>query len=159
MGAMYCYLKGCTRCSGDLIFDEGYWRCWQCGQYYSKGSNDTNGEGSLEPLEDQPAHAPQVAASNHTTDLTPVDGVSRVGRRRQFGPRSARNINAVIRAKKTSDERWWARNQQIIGYLDQGLSVRETARLVGRGERQIRVIRERLIDLRAEAIDGTQDKK
>ena len=158
MVGMHCYLKGCIRCSGDLIFDEGYWRCWQCGQYYSKSSSDTDGEQSLEPLAEQPALAPQDPVSHLPTNLIPTDGGPRTGRRKRYGPRSARNINAVIRAKKTSDERWWARNQQIIEYLDQGLSVRETALLVERGERQIRVIRERLGDLRAEAIDGTQDK-
>ena len=56
----------------------------------------------------------------------------------------------MIRAKRVSDERWRARNQQVIEYLEQGLSVREIARLAGRGERQIRVVRERLADLRTE---------
>jgi hypothetical protein len=52
-------------------------------------------------------------------------------------------------AKDRSDERWWVRNANVIRYLDEGLPVREIALLVSRGERQIRVIRERLNDLRA----------
>ena len=58
----------------------------------------------------------------------------------------------MIRAKQVSDERWWARNREIIGYLDQGLSVREVAKRANRGERQIRVVRERLYDLRAASL-------
>ena len=71
--------------------------------------------------------------------------------RRSYGARSVRNINSVIRAKLVSDQRWGERNRQIIEYLDQGLSIRQIARLVGRGERQIRVVRERLADLHGEA--------
>ena len=55
----------------------------------------------------------------------------------------------MIRAKLLSDERWAKRNRQVIEYLDKGLSIRETAKLVGKGERQIRVVRERLADVRA----------
>ena len=70
-------------------------------------------------------------------------------RRTAYGARAARNINAVIRAKQASDQRWWSRNRYVIECLDRGLSVREVAHLAGRGERQIRVIRERLTDLRS----------
>jgi hypothetical protein len=41
------------------------------------------------------------------------------------------------------------RNDQIIRYLDEGKPVREISILVGRSERQIRVVREELNDLRA----------
>ena len=44
----------------------------------------------------------------------------------------------------TQDIAW-----DIIEALDRGLSVREVATLFDRGERQIRVIRERLAELRA----------
>ena len=70
-------------------------------------------------------------------------------RRKAYGARSTRNINAVIRAKEVSDERWWARNRDIITHLDKGLSVREIAKLAGVGERQVRVVREKLTDLRS----------
>ena len=75
----------------------------------------------------------------------------RRGRRRGYGARAERNINSVIRATEVSDERWRSRNRHIIEYLDQGKSVQEIARLVGVGPRQIRVIRERLTDLRSAA--------
>jgi hypothetical protein len=52
-------------------------------------------------------------------------------------------------AKHRSEERWWDRNQELIQYLDEGRSVREISVLVGRSERQVRVVREQLNDLRA----------
>ena len=81
---------------------------------------------------------------------------SRRGRRRGYGARGERKINAVIRAKEASDEKWWARNREIIGQLDRRLSVRDIARLVGLGERQIRVVRERLADLRSAAREADE---
>ena len=131
-------LKGCTKCGGDLVFDDDDWRCWQCGYYYYAKQAALQDGSQLEPQD--PDHRPvPVPREEHT----------RKGRRNGYGPRSERNINAVIRAKYTSDERWWARNRQTIEYLDQGLSVREVSSLLGLGERQIRVVRERLADLRA----------
>ena len=47
-------------------------------------------------------------------------------------------MNLVIRAHKNSEERWWARNQDIISYLTEGRSTREIAAISNRGERQIR---------------------
>ena len=61
-------------------------------------------------------------------------------------------MNLVIRAHRNSEERWWARNQDIIFYLTEGRSTREIAAISNRGERQIRVIRERLADLRNAAV-------
>ena len=29
--------KACTKCGGDLVFDEGDWLCLQCGRYYDVG--------------------------------------------------------------------------------------------------------------------------
>ena len=31
---MFCRLKGCTKCGGDLIPDEQDWKCFQCARYY-----------------------------------------------------------------------------------------------------------------------------
>ena len=78
----------------------------------------------------------------------PDGGPLRRGPRREYGARAQRNINAVVKAKQLSGERWWHRNREIIDALDRGLSVREAATLFDRGERQIRVIRERLAELR-----------
>ena len=30
-------LKGCAKCGGDLVLDEGDWLCLQCGTYYYTG--------------------------------------------------------------------------------------------------------------------------
>ena len=62
--------------------------------------------------------------------------------------RSPRNLNSRIVARDRSDNRWWERNRDVVKYLDQGLSVREISSLVSLGERQVRIIRERLHDLR-----------
>ena len=71
------------------------------------------------------------------------------GGRRQPRRRSPRNVNSLIMAKVRSDDRWWQKNQEIVRYLNEGRTVKEIAGLVSRGERQIRVVRERLNDLRA----------
>jgi hypothetical protein len=60
-----------------------------------------------------------------------------------------RDINNLLVSKDRSEQRWWVRNDQIIRYLDEGKPVREISILVGRSERQIRVVREELNDLRA----------
>ena len=151
---MYCRfkVKGCNRCGGDLVLDEGDWRCWQCGQYYYVNSAASEGESRLETSGEQPAdHEPQRPGAPSQSSQT--DGAQSPKRKRQggYGARAGRNINAVIRAKQTSDQRWWARNLHIIEHLDHGLSILEISRLVGRGQRQIRTVRERLTDLRAEA--------
>jgi hypothetical protein len=31
------HLKACLKCGGDLVLDEGDWRCLQCGTYYYIG--------------------------------------------------------------------------------------------------------------------------
>lgn len=31
------HLKACVKCGGDLVLDEGDWRCLQCGSYYYVG--------------------------------------------------------------------------------------------------------------------------
>ena len=65
--------------------------------------------------------------------------------------RARRNINSMIRANDRSEKRWWANNRDIIACLDAGQPVAEIARLLGRGKRQIRVVRERLADIRQQA--------
>ena len=155
MGPIFCYLKGCTKCGGDLIFDAGDWRCWQCGQYYypvRPGSfEEVPPPTSKESVNSQPDHIPL-----HGPEQVASGEPRRRGRRRAYGARAARNIDAVVKAKQLSDERWWARNSEIITHLDLGLTVREVARLFARGERQIRVIKERLADMRAAAADDPQ---
>ena len=27
-------LKGCSKCGGDLVLEDGYWHCLQCAKYY-----------------------------------------------------------------------------------------------------------------------------
>ena len=142
MEIIFCHLKGCPRCAGDLVFDEADWRCWQCGHYYYTNAG--------KPLER--CLAEHDRANGDIPHLPPPERATQEGqdtRRKSYGARSARNINSVIRAKLLSDERWARRNRQVIEYLDKGLSIREIAKLVGKGERQIRVVRERLADLRA----------
>jgi hypothetical protein len=68
--------------------------------------------------------------------------------------RSPRNLNSRIIARDRSDNRWWDRNRDVVKYLDQGLSVREISSLVSHGERQVRIIRERLHDLRTNNPEG-----
>ena len=155
MGAEFRYLKGCPKCYGDLVLDQGDWRCWQCGQYYYATEADHYENSVHEPGEPPgpPNFEPILAP-----DIGHPEGRPGKGRRKGYGPRSTRNIDAVIRANQVSNERWQARNRHIIENLDQGISVRQIARLAERGERQIRVIRERLADLRA-ASEGLDEKK
>ena len=126
---MFWNFKGCSQRSGDLTLDEDIdiWRCWQCGRYYYF---------NVLQCDEPPLQGP--------------DRLDEQGRgRAKDGSRAIRNIDSMIRAKMNSDERWWARNQQIIAYLDDGRTVREISMLMMRGQRQIRVVRERLGDLRA----------
>jgi hypothetical protein len=68
--------------------------------------------------------------------------------------RAPRGINSVVAAKTRSDRRWRLGNGEIIRHLEEGRSVAETALLMGRGQRQIRTVRERLKDLRDCKPDG-----
>ena len=111
------------------------WRCWQCGRYYYPERSPW--ELLIDPAEVQ--HP--LAAREEEPE-----------RKRRKATRS-RRINSAIAATDRSDSRWWDRNQQVVGYLDQGKTVREVAEIVGVGPRQVRVIRERLYDLRANALE------
>lgn len=63
--------------------------------------------------------------------------------------RSARHLNPLVTASRFNEDLWWNKNQLVIFHLDQGKKVREIAGIVGKGPRQIRVVRERLRDLRS----------
>ncbi len=129
---MLVQLKSCNRCSGDLVLDAGEWRCWQCGRYsYPKIAG-------LEPMPD----LPEGEAAGAMTE----EPRTRRHRRPQW---AVGDINSLIVAKLRSEERWWSRNRDLIQYLDERRPVREISTLVGRSERQVRVVREQLNDLRA----------
>ena len=134
---MLCQLKACSKCAGDLVLDGDEWRCWQCGHYYYP----------KRPLSDL---SPGVTEAK--LPRTMADRMTTV--RERAGRRAARDINSVIAAKDRSEHRWWTRNQNIIQFLDEGRTVREISALIGRGQRQIRVIRERLNDLRTDDLDS-----
>ena len=134
---MLCLLKNCRKCNGDLVLDGEEWRCWQCGQYYYPITE------SLDQREEPPN--PSLAAA--IGEIMPSQRKTRVRR-------SPRNLNSRIVARDRSDSRWWERNRDVVKYLDQGLSVREISNLVSHGERQVRIIRERLHDLRTNNPEG-----
>ena len=131
---MWCRLKGCPKCRGDLVLDGDEWRCWQCGQYYYPRP----------AVLDLPEEPPQKLR-----DSGPVSAGEAVSRPHQRAKRAPRNINSLIMAKDRSDRRWWRRNKELIQYLDEGRTIREISLMLTRGERQIRGVRERLHDLRA----------
>jgi hypothetical protein len=131
---MLCRLKICQKCSGGLVLDGDEWRCWQCGHYYYPRI----------ALPELLLDAPNPSSSEDPEDLPGV-----APRRRRRSRWAVGDINALIVAKDRSEQRWWSRNEQLIKYLDEGKLVREIAGLVGRSERQIRVVREQLNDLRA----------
>lgn len=128
---MLCKFKDCTKCKGDLVLDGDEWRCWQCGSYYYP--ND--------PVMDLPQEA--VASEMVLQSADCEAGPRRVRARR----RTMTNINSVVMAKERSEIRWWTKNQDIIDRLKQGYSVRDISELVGKGQRQIRGVKERLKDL------------
>ena len=130
---MICQLKSCEKCQGDLVIDDEGWRCWQCGRYYY----------STPPTSDPPPTRKQEGS--------PTAGTGE--RRRGPHRRSVRDINLVIAARDRSEDRWWDRNREVIEHLDEGKSVRDISTLIGRGQRQIRVVRERLRDIRANAAE------
>ena len=128
---MQCKFKDCTKCRGDLVLDGDEWRCWQCGTYYYP----------KEPVMDLPLESQVSIQELQEADCEPE--VRRVRARR----RTMTNINSVIQAKERSETRWWSKNQDIIDRLKDGHSVRDIAEQVGKGQRQIRGVQERLKDL------------
>ena len=133
---MLCQLKCCQKCEGDLVLDGEEWRCWQCGHYYYP-------ETSLPEL--------RVDESGSVTLIVEADPPGVAHRRRRRSRWAVRDINRLIVAKDRSEQRWWSRNEHLIKLLDNGQSVKEIALVSGRSERQIRVIREQLNDMRAVA--------
>ncbi len=123
--------KSCAKCKGDLVLDGDEWRCWQCGTYYYP--ND--------PVMDLPQ---EVLGSDLVFQAADCEVSPRRVRARK---RTTPNINSVIMAKERSENRWWTNNQDIIDRLEQGYSVREISELVGKGQRQIRGVQERLKDI------------
>jgi hypothetical protein len=128
---MECKFKDCSKCKGDLVLDGDEWRCWQCGTYYYPS----------EPVMDLPLEVQMTVAEFHDVDSEPEP--RRVRARR----RTMTNINSVIMAKERSESRWWSKNQDIIERLKEGRSVRDISELVGKGQRQIRGVQERLKDM------------
>jgi len=126
---MLYLLKGCGKCSGDLLMDTDEWRCFQCGRVYYP----------TRPPEEQLLD--RVAIQESAAIGADLD--------RPKARRSARHLNPVVAATRSNEERWWNKNRQVILHLDQGKKVREIAEIVGKGPRQIRVVRERLRDLRS----------
>ncbi len=130
---MRCQLKSCHKCGGDLVLDGDEWRCWQCGQYYYP----------------KPARVELPPRPSERERLTGKFAATASSGRRQPRGRSPRHVNSLIMAKVRSDDRWWQKNREVVRYLDEGRTVKEISGLVDLGERQIRVVRERLNDLRA----------
>jgi hypothetical protein len=128
---MLYLFKGYGKCEGDLLMDTDEWRCFQCRRVY------------------YPARTPE----EQQLDRTAFQGSSAVceDSDRPEVRRSARHLNPVVAASKANEEQWWNKNQQVIFHLDQGKKVREIAEIAGKGPRQIRVVRERLRDLRSTA--------
>ena len=129
---MLCRLKECQKCRGDLILDGQEWRCWQCGHYYYYPN-----------IPDLQLEGPDTMAMPDSADL--LGGKPRRRRSRW----AVRDINNLIVAKNRSEKKWLDRNSDLIRLLDNGKTVKEIAAAAGRSERQIRVIREQLHDLRA----------
>lgn len=131
---MLCQLKNCRKCLGDLVLEGDEWRCWQCGHYYyPRPERGTLLEASPDPLALVPDSSVETPPRIRTT-------------------RSLRDVNGAIAARDRSDKRWWIRNMEIIRRLDDGCSVKEIAQAIGRGPRQVRVVREKLYDLRSTGI-------
>ena len=134
---MLCQLKSCSKCRGDLVLDGDEWRCWQCGQHYYPRRSQ---EALLDLLRETRPEA--VAASSQAERLQ-----ARPPRRR--ATRTLRDVNSRISARDRSERRWWLKNMDIVRHLDEGKSVKEISTLVGRGQRQVRIVRERLVDMRS----------
>ena len=155
---MLCILKRCTKCRGDLVMDEGDWRCMQCARYYYSGTEGPLGKWqpiypSLEtfgpPEETRATPEDHLTGVQRTRNSTYSGNSPRGESTRPYRNRAARSVNSLIQAKHRGETRWWDRNRQVIECLDRGLSVREISLLTNCGERQIRTVRERLSDVRA----------
>ena len=128
MPAIY-RLKNCTKCQGDLAVDGDEWSCLQCGTCY------------------YPTH-PVMDLPQEEVGSEPVFQADNCeSRPRRVRRRTVPSINAAIKAKERSENRWWTKNQHIIDRLKQGFSAREISESIGIGQRQIRAVQEQLTDL------------
>ncbi len=128
---MLYLFKGCGKCCGDLVQEGDEWRCFQCGRVYYPQSSSTELQLNAKDIE-----------RSETAGETGTD------RNRPMVRRSARHLNPVLAATRLNEEQWWTKNKSVIYHLDRGKKVREIAEIVGLGPRQVRVVRERLRDLR-----------
>ena len=126
---MLCKFKNCAKCGGDLVLDGDEWRCFQCGTYYYPNV----------PVMD----LPKEDLESETVFQAPHRG----DRPRRVRRRTVPSINAAIKAKERSENRWWIKNQDIIDRLKQGYSAREISESIGIGQRQIRAVQEQLNDM------------
>ena len=129
---MQFLFKRCTKCMGDLIQEDDEWRCLQCGRVYYP--------------ECSPMEMRLPVADREDREFTLEVGVHRERRKVR---RSARHLNFGVECTRDNEEKWFDKNRQVIDHLDRGKKVREIAEIVGQGPRQIRVVRERLRDLRS----------
>ena len=137
---MLCQLKSCQMCNGDLVLDVDEWRCLQCARYYYP----------------RPA-ALDFLFESRAPEAPSLNGAEPEQARRRRRGRAPRGINSVVAARTRSDQRWRLRNGEIIRHLEEGRSVAEIALLMGRGQRQIRTVRERLknlLDCKADGVFG-----
>lgn len=137
---MLFIFKGCGKCGGDLIQDFDEWRCMQCGQIYYPMQS---------PMQLQMEHEGLQHPTPNTMSVGGPSGETGPQRERPKVRRSARLLIPKIRVSRFNEEMWWDKNRLVIYHLDQGKEVREIAEIVGRGTRQIRLVRERLRDLRS----------
>ena len=123
-------MENCGKCGGSVFKEVDEWRCWQCGRYYYVRLDFMDF-----PDMDRSRAMSDDSDSGHRTR------------------RSVRSINSRIAAGESSNLQWWSRNRDVIRCLEQGLSIREIAIGLELGERQVRVVRQRLDDLRASTED------
>ena len=121
--------NSCNKCQGDLVLDGDEWRCWQCGTYYYPN----------EPVMDIPDEpvGPESVFQRPDCDV----------KRRRVRARPKTNMNSVISAQQRSEIHWWIKNRDIVDRLEMGYSAREISELLGKGQRQIRGVQERLKDI------------
>ena len=118
---MFCKLKSCQKCGGDLALDGDEWRCWQCGRHYYPKPLLMQALVAARELEPIPARV-----------WPEEEPWPQRGRQRR---RTARHVNAMIESDNRNEQRWWMKNQEVIQYLEEGRAVREISSLVGRGVR------------------------
>ena len=157
---MLCRLKNCGKCGGDLVLDEADWRCVQCAQYYYGDTGErldlsSNGRSIADPQgpEQNGISDSKLALAEPQPANDPAHGGESNGRkgRGRYGSRSSKSIDSFVQAKGARETGWLDRNKDIIEYLEKGLSTREISQITDRGLRHVRMVRERLAEVRAAA--------